>query len=185
MPALHSCRQEIRIGGVTVLTSPDNVADLDLGNFAYISCDPSRYSGGNIDAASLIRTAAQEIGGFNPANDPRGAIVLYSTTSDYCSFIPDEDFQYQRIFTSTNATDAAAFERGLEDDQSDVLTTIQLDQSSVNGNNINTLGPSPTTAVAMIILYSITGIITALFLIIIVTGAIRAHRHPERYGPRT
>ena len=36
----------------------------------------------------------------------------------------------------------------------------------------------------MIILYSITGIITALFLIIIVTGAIRAHRHPERYGPR-
>merc|ERR1712059_232641 len=40
------------------------------------------------------------------------------------------------------------------------------------------------TAVAMIILYSITGVITALFLIIIITGAIRAHRHPERYGPR-
>lgn len=37
----------------------------------------------------------------------------------------------------------------------------------------------------MIILYSITGIITALFLGIIITGAIRAHRHPERYGPRT
>ena len=36
----------------------------------------------------------------------------------------------------------------------------------------------------MIILYSITGIITALFLTIIITGAIRAHRHPERYGPR-
>lgn len=36
----------------------------------------------------------------------------------------------------------------------------------------------------MIILYSITGIITALFLGIIVTGAVRAHRHPERYGPR-
>lgn len=37
----------------------------------------------------------------------------------------------------------------------------------------------------MSILYSITGIITLLFLIIIATGAIRAHRHPERYGPRT
>jgi hypothetical protein len=36
----------------------------------------------------------------------------------------------------------------------------------------------------MIILYSITGVITALFLVIIVTGAVRAHRHPERYGPR-
>jgi hypothetical protein len=36
----------------------------------------------------------------------------------------------------------------------------------------------------MIILYSITGIITALFLVIIITGAVRAHRHPDRYGPR-
>lgn len=36
----------------------------------------------------------------------------------------------------------------------------------------------------MFILYSITGIITALFLGIIITGAVRAHRHPERYGPR-
>lgn len=36
----------------------------------------------------------------------------------------------------------------------------------------------------MIILYSITGIITALFLGIIITGAVRAHRNPERYGPR-
>jgi hypothetical protein len=40
------------------------------------------------------------------------------------------------------------------------------------------------TLPAMIILYSITGIITALFLGIIITGAVRAHRHPERYGPR-
>ena len=40
------------------------------------------------------------------------------------------------------------------------------------------------TPQAMIILYSITGIITALFLGIIITGAVRAHRHPERYGPR-
>ena len=34
------------------------------------------------------------------------------------------------------------------------------------------------------VLYSITGVITALFLMIIVIGAVRAHRHPERYGPR-
>ena len=177
--------QQISIGGVTVLTTPDNIADLTLGSFAYISCDPSRYIGGNIDAASLISRAAQEIGGSSPTNDPRGAIVLYSTTSDYCSIILDEDFPYRRFYTSINASAAAAFESGLGDDRSDNSTTIQLDPASVNGNAINTLGPSPTTAVAMIILYSITGIITALFLIIIVTGAIRAHRHPERYGPRT
>jgi hypothetical protein len=53
------------------------------------------------------------------------------------------------------------------------------------GGSGNPVGsPSPSTAVAMIILYSITGVITALFLVIIITGAIRAHRHPERYGPR-
>jgi len=45
-------------------------------------------------------------------------------------------------------------------------------------------GPAPGTSIALIILYSITGIITVLFLMILVTGAIRAHRHPERYGPR-
>jgi hypothetical protein len=64
------------------------------------------------------------------------------------------------------------------------------DNNNTNNNNggfgmpQNPLGPSPSTAVAMIILYSITGIITALFLVIIITGAIRAHRHPERYGAR-
>lgn len=55
--------------------------------------------------------------------------------------------------------------------------------SSTSGQQ-NPLGPSPSTAVAMIILYSITGVITALFLVIIITGAVRAHRHPDRYGPR-
>lgn len=42
----------------------------------------------------------------------------------------------------------------------------------------------PNTNVALIILYSITGVITFLFLLIILTGAVRAHRHPERYGQR-
>jgi hypothetical protein len=36
----------------------------------------------------------------------------------------------------------------------------------------------------MSILYSCTGLITLLFAVIIVTGAVRAHRYPERYGPR-
>lgn len=56
--------------------------------------------------------------------------------------------------------------------------------SSGNNGQYQPGGPSPSTAVAMIILYSITGVITALFLVIIITGAVRAHRHPERYGPR-
>jgi hypothetical protein len=59
-------------------------------------------------------------------------------------------------------------------------TTSTNEASQTSTNNT----PQPTTAVAMSILYSITGIITLLFLVIIATGAIRAHRHPERYGPR-
>ncbi|KAK7053280.1 hypothetical protein VNI00_003906 [Paramarasmius palmivorus] len=63
--------------------------------------------------------------------------------------------------------------------------------SSYNNNgNTNSAGnPSSsqgrsTTALAMIVLYAITGCVSALFCVVIITGAIRAIRHPERYGPR-
>jgi Ring finger domain len=36
----------------------------------------------------------------------------------------------------------------------------------------------------MIILYAITGCVTLMFLVVILSGAIRAIRNPERYGPR-
>ena len=36
----------------------------------------------------------------------------------------------------------------------------------------------------MIILYALTSMITVLLLIVIIGGAIKARRHPERYGPR-
>lgn len=43
---------------------------------------------------------------------------------------------------------------------------------------------SQKTGLAMIILYAITGCVSALFCLVIISGAIRAIRHPERYGPR-
>ncbi|KAG8935443.1 hypothetical protein FRC01_000050 [Tulasnella sp. 417] len=51
------------------------------------------------------------------------------------------------------------------------------------GSN-NSQSKSSNTGLAMIILYAITGCVSALFCIVIITGAIRAIRHPERYGPR-
>ncbi|EAU91210.2 RING-7 protein [Coprinopsis cinerea okayama7 len=42
----------------------------------------------------------------------------------------------------------------------------------------------PDSALAMIVLYAITGCVSALFCIVVISGAIRAIRHPERYGPR-
>ncbi|KAI0075124.1 hypothetical protein K474DRAFT_1564301, partial [Panus rudis PR-1116 ss-1] len=46
-------------------------------------------------------------------------------------------------------------------------------------------GNGPNTSLAMIILYAITGCVSALFCIVIISGAVRAIRHPERYGPRS
>jgi hypothetical protein len=62
------------------------------------------------------------------------------------------------------------------------MSSFSVPTDSGSGGDTGGSGDSPNTA--MIILYSITGIITALFLGIIITGAVRAHRHPERYGPR-
>ncbi|GAA5823060.1 hypothetical protein JCM11251_007470 [Rhodosporidiobolus azoricus] len=45
-------------------------------------------------------------------------------------------------------------------------------------------GGGRSTGLAMIILYAITGVVCLLFLVVILSGAIRALRHPERYGPR-
>ncbi|PSR70731.1 hypothetical protein PHLCEN_2v13388 [Hermanssonia centrifuga] len=54
------------------------------------------------------------------------------------------------------------------------------------GQEENPGGPSSQkSSLAMIILYAITGCVSALFCVVIVSGAIRAIRHPERYGPRT
>ncbi|KAG0704496.1 hypothetical protein DFH29DRAFT_1037815, partial [Suillus ampliporus] len=46
-------------------------------------------------------------------------------------------------------------------------------------------GDKKDPGLAMIILYAITGCVSALFCVVIISGAIRAIRHPERYGPRT
>ncbi|KAF8235994.1 hypothetical protein L208DRAFT_1253916 [Tricholoma matsutake] len=69
-------------------------------------------------------------------------------------------------------------------------STVQLSNTTTNNgtnSSSSTTAPndkSPSTALAMIILYAITGCVSALFCIVIISGAIRAIRHPERYGPR-
>ena len=176
--------------GNLVLINSTNVNSLEQGQLAYISCDPFMYPG-NINAAQTVQMAASKLESQNcNAQDScnGGAIILYSTTSTFCTFVQG-DFAYTSMYTTTNSSVSKTLISALTT-QGPVgaQTTILLDPSSLNNSNGTaqqpTLGQSPTTAVAMIILYSITGIITALFLTIIFTGAIRAHRHPERYGPR-
>ena len=159
---------------------------------ALISCDP--YAG-EIQAATVFGTAEK-------ANVT--AIVFYTQQADYCN-LHYFTGSFSWIYTTksraetTQLLDSVNSPNTNPDGQIYASIKAVASSSAVNGtgggggsnegsnnnnHNSNPLGPSPSTAVAMIILYSITGIITALFLTIIITGAIRAHRHPERYGPR-
>ena len=129
------------------------------------------------------------------AGNKPAAIVFYSVYAAQCSFSPSSG-PYNSFYTMITANASESLLAGLlKNNPPTPNTTLSVNPNLFNNGSSNgsgnddgpggsVLGKSPTTAVAMIILYSITGIITALFLAIIVVGAIRAHRHPERYGPR-
>jgi len=81
----------------------------------------------------------------------------------------------------TNSTYLVAVIRsGNDTDTSD--SGNSTDSSGVGDSSKQPSGP--TTGLAMIILYAITGCVSLLFCVVILSGAIRAIRHPERYGPR-
>ncbi|KAF2644612.1 hypothetical protein P280DRAFT_514083 [Massarina eburnea CBS 473.64] len=174
--------------GTVYLTSDSNFQNMSQTDIPLISCDV--YSG-NLQATSIFQTIFD-------TKSPRAAI-LYSTTSDYCNYTdPSDQVRQFPMYSTTNASVSKSLVDTIQNQTSGSTLSVSVQQQNDgqgsgggngngNGNagqSNNPLGPSPSTAVAMIILYSITGIITALFLIIIVTGAVRAHRHPDRYGPR-
>lgn len=155
-----------------------------------ISCDPPA---GYIDGYGVFQSAED-------ANV--SAVIFYSETAQSCE-LQNYTGSYNWVFATMSRGDTMQVVESIrsEADSEEYGTIIAQRDAPASGNggdhhdgwkgkwddddqNANPLGPSPSTAVAMIILYSITGLITGLFLLIIVTGAIRAHRHPERYGPR-
>ncbi|RDL38496.1 uncharacterized protein BP5553_02836 [Venustampulla echinocandica] len=159
--------------------NPDYMTAKDLtpSDVAFISCDPNDS---NISASQVVQTAS----GISPK-----AIILYSEIANVCNFTGSTS--YTSIFTMISMADVQTMitTMGLYPDSSDDLaakvgTNATLSGSTSSSSSSSDGGAAPTTAVAMSILYSITGIITLLFLVIIATGAVRAHRHPERYGPR-
>lgn len=115
-----------------------------------------------------------------------GAIILYSLTSTWCTFSATDSYPFPLVYSITNSTSSQTLFRNLNSSSiAHTLSTVSFDSTTMgNGTGTDNLSSAPTTAVTMIVLYSITGIITSLFLLIILTGAWRAHRHPERYGPR-
>ncbi|KAK8190742.1 hypothetical protein BKA81DRAFT_183393 [Phyllosticta paracitricarpa] len=173
--------------GELFLATDSTAQNVNSSNIAYINCEPSAYES-NIAASDVLSTVIEK--------GVAGAL-FFSPSAAYCN-VTGIDSTTAYVYSMTDASVARSVLSDLENTSTNLkyFATIQP-RSDVNntdnmsGNNStssdysgssNPLGPSPSTAVAMIILYSITGVITALFLIIIITGALRAHRHPERYG---
>jgi hypothetical protein len=177
------------LSGEVVQVNADNQYNISSGAVAFISCDTYDYPG-NIDQTDVFRSAVDR----NVT-----AVLFYSNQADYCRFDGDKG-AYSWVFSMKSRDDTVNVLSAIADASSPLWVTIggpevqqgrgesngsgEESQSDNNKTADGPLGPNPSTAVAMIILYTITGIITALFLVIIVTGAVRAHRHPERYGPR-
>lgn len=113
-------------------------------------------------------------------NKPK-AVLLYSTAGMSCSL--GKEPAYTSIWTMVS-NDEAKGARGMVVNSGGTIRAAITGSESQGDSAPSPQGGGNNSAVAMSILYSITGLITLLFLIIIGTGAVRAHRHPERYGPR-
>ncbi|KAH7401100.1 hypothetical protein DE146DRAFT_654916 [Phaeosphaeria sp. MPI-PUGE-AT-0046c] len=180
IPLTRQAAQQTVEGSLYNINS-STVAGITDGQVAFINCNTADFPG-YVNPTSLFQDA------YKAANI--SAVILYSTVSDYCAYQSNNNQQMLQDFAVFSMTNQQASASLLNDVGKSSTLPIKVqgrgDGNSNNGGFVqqNPLGPSPSTAVAMIILYSITGIITALFLVIIVTGAVRAHRHPERYGPR-
>ncbi|KAK1988306.1 hypothetical protein LZ30DRAFT_745213 [Colletotrichum cereale] len=168
-------RGAIRIEGTMIPATSSNYNTISGNEVAYLSCD-SPSGAGFIDPNSMLGTLME--------NKPK-AVVLYSTVGNWCMLASDTELSYYSIFTMADAGDSQQALHILngtnEADQIGVTITGNATANTDDGGNG---GGGNNSAVAMSILYSITGLITLLFLIIIATGAVRAHRYPERYGPR-
>ncbi|KAG4444298.1 hypothetical protein IFR05_000273 [Cadophora sp. M221] len=180
-------QNQVRVGAIA-FSGPLKAADYTTvenitgSEIALINCDPN---GSNIDASDVIQTACDQ--------KPK-AIVLYSLEAQSCNITGS--FGYTSLFSMISAAKSRELMgiAGIDyKDSNSLVANIGVNNGTATLGNTPPQqspdpatpgGPAPTTAVAMSILYSITGIITLLFLVIIATGAIRAHRHPERYGPR-
>lgn len=114
------------------------------------------------------------------------AIVLYSTNRNWCSLSYGRALSYSSIFSMADAAEATQLLSHLNGtDNGEVVQALITGNTTARDSDRDERRPGDNSAVAMSILYGITGLITLLFLIIIASGAVRAHRYPERYGPRS
>lgn len=156
----------------------------------FISCDAEAYSGslGGLGVGPLDIAAVA-------VNQNTDAVIFYSESSNFCIPQPPSTINLAYTFTMQNNTHTLSFLAQLRTTSnmgkshavlggSLPVAPTNITNTPPDNSNSNSNGAVSGTAVAMIVLYAITGLITVLFICIIITGAVRAQRHPERYGPR-
>ncbi|ERT00029.1 RING finger domain protein [Sporothrix schenckii 1099-18] len=164
-------RGSVNIRGNLIEATESNYANISANQIAYLNCDNTTNS--FIDANRIFNALMGNL----PA-----AILLYSQVGNCCG-LTGSNLAYQTIFTMVDMGEAAQALNITNNGDGVAQAVISGNTTSTDGGGGG--GSGSNSAVAMSILYSITGLITLLFLVIIATGAVRAHRNPERYGPRS
>ncbi|KAL7781970.1 hypothetical protein V8C43DRAFT_214834 [Trichoderma afarasin] len=166
--------QTININGVMIATDVSNFNKITSPNdVAYISCDGS--SNTFISTNELLN----DVVNANPK-----AIVLYSLAATWCSLDFTNPPAFSNIFSMADSGEAQGVLNSLNGTANGRVVNVSITGNASSTDSGNSGGGTSNSTVAMSILYTITALITLLFLVIIATGAVRAHRYPERYGPR-
>lgn len=163
--------------GDMIATDSSNYNKVNNKNdVAYLSCDAPKDSS-FLSPSKMLNTLMQ--------TDPHiRAIVLYSTSDTWCAISQAVNLPFTSILSMADGGEATQALNLLNGTSSGRIV-----KANIFGNNTDNTLPKDehkggNNTAAMSVLYAITGLITLLFLAIITTGAVRAHRYPERYGPR-
>ncbi|ANB14673.1 hypothetical protein AWJ20_2278 [Sugiyamaella lignohabitans] len=152
------------------LTLMNSTTNLNYNMIPLLSCDDA-----DLVAGYLVNVEG--------SNSP--CAVLYSLHSQGCEFDSTSTFETQlgTVFSITSAQYSASIISQINRTMGPITASISSKASENNpGNGSPLTSKSTGSTVAMAVLYSITGVVAATFLFIIVSGAIRVHKHPERYG---
>lgn len=156
-----------------VENSPANSENLRDGAEAivFLSCDAE-------NSTELVRMIM--------ADQPKAILLYSSIEGNCCSLQGEEDLGSEALlYTMADSREA-------RETMGNTLRAGGVLRATITGDASVTSEPGPAgeqrgnnSAVAMSVLYSITGLVTLLFLVIVGTGALRARRYPERYGPQS
>lgn len=172
-----TARDSIDIYGNLISVTESNYNNISGTNeIAYLCCDDTNDS--FIDPDDMLATLMAHV--------PK-AILLYSQVGNCCAIDTADmsNLTYGSIFTMVSTDDAAQTLNVTNSDVDNGIRTTITSTSASNDPETSGTENGNNSAIAMSVLYSITGLITVLFLAIIAMGAARAHRYPERYGPRS